>query len=384
MKQSTVVVLGGGVGGTVAATELKRALRSRARVILIEQQAQRPFQQSLLWLMTGKRSVRQITRPIGRLERRGIEVVRAEVTSVDPARRKVTAGGTEYSGDYLIVALGAEYVPASVPGLAAAGHSLYSVEGVEHIRDERLKVTGGTVAVLVARTPFKCPAAPYEAAMLLQDDFKRRGLAGQVSVALYTPEPGPMPVTGPDNSAKVRAMVEAAGVKYNPQHAAASVDPASRKIKFQNGAETDYSLLVYVPPHAAPAVVRNAGLVSESGWVSVDRHTMETKFPGVYAIGDVTMVPLKVGMPLPKAGTFAHGQAKAVAASIAAKVTGKGAPGRFDGFGECFIEAGGGRAGMGSGDFYAEPAPQVRLRPVARRWHWGKVLFEKWWLWRRF
>jgi sulfide:quinone oxidoreductase len=175
-------------------------------------------------------------------------------------------------------------------------------------------------------------------------------------------------------------MVEASGVKYFPHHAIATVDPGARKIRFQNGAEVEYSLLVYVPPHLAPSIVRNAGLAAESGWVSVDRHTMETNFPGVYAIGDVTMVPLKVGLPLPKAGTFAQGQAKAVASDIAARVSGRGNAVPFTGHGECFIETGDGRAGMGAGNFYAELAPSVQLRPVARRWHWGKVLFERWWL----
>jgi sulfide:quinone oxidoreductase len=218
--------------------------------------------------------------------------------------------------------------------------------------------------------------------MLLQDDLKRRGLDNRVSVALYSPEPGPMPVTGQENSAAVRAMVEAAGVKYFPQHTVAEVDPAARRVKFQNGSEAGYSLLVYIPPHRPPLALRNSGLTGEPGWVSVDRHSLETSHSDVFALGDVTMVPLKVGMPLPKAGTFAHGQAKAVATTIAQRVTGKGSAGRFDGFGECFVEVGGGRAGMGKGNFYAEPAPDVRLRPPSRRWRWGKALYARWWLWR--
>jgi sulfide:quinone oxidoreductase len=382
MAESSVVIVGGGVGGVVAARELRRKLGDAVQVTVVDRQATHLFQPSLLWLMTGKRKPENITRSLDRLKRKGIEVVQAEVTAIDPSRKTVVAGGREFSGDYLVLSPGVDLAPETVPGLAEAGHNLYTLEGAGHIRDERLKVTSGEVVVLVARTPFKCPAAPYEAAMLLQDDLKRRGLAGRVSVTLYSPEPGPMPVTGAENSAKVRVMVEASGVKYFPQHTVASVDPAARKIKFQNGAETEYSLLVYIPPHRPPLMVKDSGLTGESGWVAVDRHSMETKFPGVFAIGDVTMVPLKMGLPLPKAATFAQGQAKAVAATIAAQIKSKGPEGRFDGFGECFIEAGGGRAGMGSGDFYAEPAPQVALRRVSRRWHWGKVMFERWWLWR--
>lgn len=145
-----------------------------------------------------------------------------------------------------------------------------------------------------------------------------------------------------------------------------------------------FDLLLYVPPHRAPAVVREAGLTNEAGWIPVDRHTLQTPFEGVFAIGDVTTIPLKMGRPLPKAGVFAHGQAETVAANIAHAWTGKGAPRRFDGYGMCFIEAGNGRAGIGKGDFYAEPTPQVEVRPPGLLWHAGKILYEKYWLYRRF
>jgi sulfide:quinone oxidoreductase len=292
----------------------------------------------------------------------------------------VLAGGREYTADYLVLAPGAELAPAQVPGLAEAGHNLYDLAGAMRIREECERLESGSVAVLVARTPFKCPAAPYEAAMLLLARFQQRSLTSHVSVSVYSPEPGPMPVTGPETSAKVRSMVEATGVRYFPQHRVLNVDPAGRLIRFESGVEAQYDLLVYVPPHVSPAIVREAGMAETSGWVPVDRSTMETRFPDVFAIGDVTTVPLKSGLPLPKAGTFAHGQAKAVAAIIAGRARARPARARFDGFGECFIETGRGRAGMGRGNFYAEPAPAVRLRTPAKRWHWSKVLFEKWWL----
>jgi sulfide:quinone oxidoreductase len=130
--------------------------------------------------------------------------------------------------------------------------------------------------------------------------------------------------------------------------------------------------------------VKDAGLTGDSGWVPVDRHTMETKFPGVYAIGDVTGIPLAVGMPLPKAGVFAHREGEAVAQTIAAQITGKGEAGRFDGGGECFIEVGGGKAGFGRGNFYADPRPEVKLHQPTRYWHAGKILFEKDWFRRWF
>ena len=191
-------------------------------------------------------------------------------------------------------------------------------------------------------------------------------------------------VAGPEIGAAVRGMIESRGIAYHPEHQVKEIDPAARRIAFANGTAVEFDLLIYVPPHRAPAVVREAGLTNESGWIAVDRHTLQTQFDSVFAIGDVTTIPLKMGRPLPKAGVFAHGEAEVVAHNIAQAWTGKGRPHRFSGDGACFIEAGGGRAGFGSGDFYAEPTPRVRMRGPSLFWHAGKIVYEKYWLYRRF
>jgi sulfide:quinone oxidoreductase len=380
----TLLILGGGIGGIVAASRLRRALSREHRIVLVEQASTHLFQPSLLWLMLGLRAPQQISRPYTALARRGIELVRGKVGRIDPARRAVTVDGKELSADYLIIALGAELAPEIVPGLAEAGHNLYSLAGAEAIRDARLALTQGRLAVLVSAMPFKCPAAPYEAAMLLEWDYRRRGLRDQVQIDLYSPEPGPMPVAGPEASAQVRAMVEQKGIGYHPQEKVASVDPEARRIHFESGTSADFNLLVYVPPHRAPEVVRAAGLCGDSGWVAVDRATLATPFPGVYAIGDVAGIPLAIGKPLPKAGVLAHGQAEVVAHNIAAEITGAGTMTQFQGEGACFIEAGDGQAGYGSGNFYAEPAPRMKLRQAGHLLHWGKVAYEKYWFYKWF
>jgi sulfide:quinone oxidoreductase len=182
----------------------------------------------------------------------------------------------------------------------------------------------------------------------------------------------------------VRQMVESKGIAYHPEHAVVKIDPQARRIYFTNDTTADFDLLAYVPPHRAPKVVREAGLCGESGWVPVDRHTLETKFPGVYAIGDVTGIPLAIGKPLPKASVFANAAAKVVAHNIARAITGRGEAQTFQGRGACFLEIGDGRAGFGSGNFYADPKPQIRLYPPSRWRHYGKVLFEQYWLHRWF
>ncbi len=380
MSARTVLILGGGVGGVVAANRLRRLLPRADRVVLVDREPLHLFQPSLLWLAVGMRRPERIQRPLARLARRGIEVVQADVERIEPGTRTVRAGGRDYSGDALIIALGAELAPEQIPGLAASGHNLYTVAGASSLRDALASFRGGRIVLLTATPAYKCPAAPYEAAMLIESGLRGRGVRAQTQLDLYAAEPGPMGVAGPHVTAAVRAMVEGKGIGYHPEHQVSAVDPQARRLTFANGTVADFDVLAYVPPHRAPAVVRAAGLTAESGWIMADRRTFETRWPGVYAIGDVTSIPLTMGKPLPKAGVFAHAQAEVVAANIAVEWTGAGTRHAFDGHGQCFLETGDGRAGLGAGNFYGEPAPQVRLRGPSRMTHWAKVWFEQVWL----
>lgn len=379
-----VVVLGGGVGGLVAASELRRRLSAEDRVTLVDRSERHLFQPSFLWVITGDRRPERIGRRLGRLAGRGIEVIRGEIEAIDPRGLSVRIDGREERADALIVSLGAELAPEAVPGLREGGHDFYTLEGVERLRDALARFRGGRIVLLTAAPAYKCPAAPYEAAMLIEAAFRRRDFRDRAEVHLYAAEPGPMGVAGPDVSAAVRGMVEEKGILYRPGHQVVRVDPAARRIVFANGAEVAYDLLAYVPPHRAPGAVRAAGLVNETGWVPVDRRTLETAHPSIFAVGDVATIPLELGKPLPKAGVFAHRQAEVVARNLARAWTGKGKPAAFDGWGACFVETGDGKAGYGSGDFFAEPVPEVHLRSPSRLWHWGKVLYEKRWLRRWF
>ncbi|HRH82565.1 MAG TPA: FAD/NAD(P)-binding oxidoreductase [Thiobacillaceae bacterium] len=380
----TVLILGGGVGGVVAARRLRRRLSREHRVVLVERAAEFVFQSAFLRLMTGDRTRAAISRPLARLERHGIELVRGEVEAIDPARRAARVNGRELAGDYLVLALGAELAPEAVPGLAEAGIDLYTPAGAERLSEARQAFRAGRVALLVSATPFKCPAAPYEAVMLLDADFRRRGLRADIAIDLYTPEPGPMPSAGPEISGQVRQMVEAKGIGYHPEHGVTGVDAGGRRLSFANGATAAFDLLAYVPPHRAPRCAREAGLCGAGGWVEVDRATLETRFPGVYAIGDATGIPLANGKPLPKAAVFAQAEAETVARNLAAEIHGGAASARFDGHGACFLETGDGRAGFGSGNLYAEPAPAITMQPPGRLMHWAKAAYEKYWLYNWF
>lgn len=380
----TALILGAGLGGLVVAERLRQRLPAGDRVIAVDRAHSHFFPPSLLWQMVGSRTPADFTRSYERLARRGVEMRHGAVTRIDPARRVAEIGGEPVQADALVIALGADYAPEIIPGLAQAGSNLYTPEGAAAIHRALEGFSGGRIVFLTAAPAYKCPAAPYEAALLADAYLRRRGVRERAQIAFYAAEPQPMVVAGPELGGAVRGMVEARGIAYHPGHQVTQVDGAAGRLTFADGNSAGFDLLFYVPAHRAPAVVREAGLTNEAGWIPVDRHSLETRFQGVFALGDVTVIPLKMGRPLPKAGVFAHGQAEVVAANIAHAWTGKGAPRRFQGEGMCFVETGNGRAGIGKGNFYAEPTPRVAMRSPSRLWHAGKILYEKYWLYRHF
>ena len=386
MKSQTIMVLGGGVGGIVAANELRLKLPGPHRVVLVERNELHAFAPSFLWIMTGERKPDQVRTPLAKLLRKGVELIHAEVTAIDPAARKVTTSVAEIPFDHLLIALGADLAPELIPGLEESAHTFYTFDGAARLRDALSNLTGGRIAVLVASMPYKCPGAPHEGAMLIADHFRRRGPSSKVEIHLFTPEPQPMPVAGPQLGEAVRGMLESKGIAFHPLHKLRAVEPTSKRLSFENEAQFDFDLLVAIPPHRAPKVVAESGLTNPAGWVSVDPHTLATPQPGVYAIGDITAIPIPgrwkpdVPMMLPKAGVFAHAQAEVVAARIASGITGQGSPAAFSGNGYCMLEAGADEAGFAFGNFFAEPTPEIQLRQIGKVWHVGKILFEKWWL----
>jgi sulfide:quinone oxidoreductase len=376
----TILVLGGGVGGIATARALRKRLPRTHRIVLLDREPDHVFAPSLLWLMVGRRTPAAITRPLARLARKGIDVRIGAIERIDPDERVVTLADGTLKGDYVVVALGAELFPEAVSGLSEAGHNFYTLPGAQALWGDLQRLRHGRVVVLTAAPAYKCPAAPYEAAMLIDAWIRKQARRDAVSIDVYAAEPAPMGVAGPNVSSGVGQLLAAKGIPYHPAHQVASVDPARKQITFANGAVADFDLLAYVPVHRAPAAIRDSGLSGESGWVSVNRQTLETRWPNVFAIGDVVSIPLALGKPLPKAGVFAHREAEVVARNIAHAITGHGHGSQFDGHGECFIEVGDGKAGFGGGDFYAEPTPAVTLHQPSWRWHLGKVWLEKLWL----
>jgi len=384
MASNTVVVLGGGTGGIVAAHRLRRQLAADDRVVVVERDPVYRFAPSFLWVLTGERRPEQISADLGQLRRRGIELVEAEARAIDTDARRVETSNGPIAYDRLVVALGAELAPELMPGFAEAAHNVYTLDGASAASKALERFGGGRVVVLVSRLPYQCPAGPYETALLTEALLRRRALRDRSTVDVFTPEPLPMPTAGPAMGEAVRGILGSRGIGFHPEHSVERIEPDTRELVLEGGERVPFDLLLAIPPHRAPLVVRESPLAGPSGFVPVDRATLATSVEGVFAIGDVTSIPLVGGRFLPKAGVFAHGHAEAVAKRIAAELAGRISTAAFDGNGACFLEMGDGIAAYASGAFYAEQGPRMRLRRPGRHWHLGKVAFERYWLWRWF
>jgi sulfide:quinone oxidoreductase len=377
MSAKTVLVLGGGIGGLTAATHLRRLSPPDLRIVVIERKQAFSVCMSKLWVMTGeRRDPGEGERELSRLASTGIEFVHADIEAIDPTAKTVRTSAGTIEGDYIIVALGTERNPKAVPGFAESALNLYEADGALQIQRALQEFSGGRIVVLVSRTPFSCPSAPYEAAFLIESLLRERGVRQRTEIALYTPEDQPMLVAGPNVGPALIKMLEERGIELHWEQIAMKIDPASRRILFELE-DTSFDLLVGVPPHTAPLAVRESGLTDASGWVPVDPTKLQTRHNGVFAIGDVTAIRLPNGMFLPKSGVFADGHARVVAENIAAEITGEGRATQYTGHGFCHIEVGDGMAAYGSGNFYGIPGPRVTLEPPSQRYRQEKEDFER-------
>jgi sulfide:quinone oxidoreductase len=376
---NTILVLGGGIGGVVTAHELRKKLdRSKLyRIILFEKEENFSFAPSFLWAMVGKRKPSQLQSDFHPLSKRGIEIVKGKIQNVDPEQISLKIDGKDYFGNYLVIALGTELKVEN--NLDQYGFNFYSFDGANSFYEKLKSFNGGKIIVLISSLPFKCPAAPYESAMLIESYIRKKGLRDKTEISVYTPEPFPLPVAGKLIGEAVKSMLKNKNINYFPEHQ--FISATDKTLSFNNGNTADYDLLAFTPKHSCPNVFSQSSVVGKSGWIEVNKHTLETNYPNVYAIGDITSIPLEMGKPLPKAGVFAHYQAEIVAHNIAEKINGKQNFKTFDGYGECFLELGDGIAGYAKGNFYASPTPAVEIKRPSIWRHWGKVWFEKyWWL----
>ncbi len=362
MSVKSVLVLGGGIGGVTTATHLAERVGAEASVTLIDRHP--TFYQCAHNLDFLTREATDSRGPEGRLAalaERGIRFVEANVRRIDPEQRRVETSHGSFEADYLVIALGAELAPEQVPGFRDAAINLYTADGAARAGEALANLERGRVAVLIARTPFKCPAAPYEFALLTESLLRRRGVREAVAVDVYTPEWQPMLVAGEKVGAEVVRLLTERSIGYHTEEMVLRVDGSARRAFFETD-DAEYDLLLGVPPHIAPPSLRESGLTDTSGWVPVTPANLRTRYPNVYAIGDAAALRLHNGLFLPMAGVFAFQEGLVVAENIAAAIQG-GKPTEFTGEGFCYIEVGDGKAAYGSGSFLSRPGPRVTFEP---------------------
>ena len=384
---STTLILGGGFGGlSCARTLAARAPRSH-RILLVDRSRDFLVGAAKTWVMLGERRAEEAVCARARLLPAGVTLIEDEVRGIDAARREARTTSGTLAADQLVLALGADLDLGAVPGLAEAAQTFYTLDGAVRLRAALGRFTGGRIMLLIPRAPFKCPPAPYEAAMLLHAALERRGIRAQIDV--WTVEKAPMPTAGSEMGKAIVAELKARAIGFHPGKKAAAVDGARGVVRFDDESLAEYELLIAVPPHRAPKPVVEAGLAEAGGWIPVDPGTLAVKKPGlsqVYAVGDLAGVPLpgrwnpEMPLALPKAGVFAAAQGEAVGERIAAELEGASATATFAGRGHCYIEVGGGRAMRGDGAFFEMPHPVMTARPPDEAQLRDKLEWVKSWL----
>jgi sulfide:quinone oxidoreductase len=342
-----ILILGAGFGGLELATELSEKLGDAAEVTVIDKGDAFVFGYSKLDLMFGRASGESARLPYAEFVKPGVRLLRETVAAIDPQAKRVTTDAGVHEADYLVIALGADYDLAATPGLAQVDSEFYSVAGAEKLAAVIPTFVAGRALIGVCGAPFKCPPAPSECALLLDDELRRRGVRDACEIAFVIPFGAPVPPS-PETSAALRSEFERRGIELVTGRRIASLDPARSIAVLDDGSERPYDLFLGVPKHRAPDVVIESG-IAEDGYVPVDPATLATVVPGVYAVGDVATAGV------PKAGVFAEGAARIVAQHLVAAVAGGAEPGRHLGQGTCYIEFGEGRIGSVDIDFLSGP-----------------------------
>jgi len=370
-----VVILGAGFAGLELATRLSESLAGEVRVTLLEQNDSFSFGFSKLDILFGWKSTADVLLHYRDIAKEGVEFRQERVVSIDPEKRQVATDVASYDADILVVALGADYDFAATPGFEAGGVEYYSVAGAGRMRDVLSNFDSGKILIGILGHPFKCPPAPFEGALLLHDHFVERGVRDSVEIRIVGPIAAPVPITKELSQSILDALTER-GIEYVPNQHVVELDTRNNEARFKSGISISYDLFVGIPVHRVPHVVERCGLAVE-GWVPVEKSNLTTRFPGVYAVGDVT------GLPMAKAGVFAEAAARVVADDIAARLRGDVLQQPYEGAGSCYIEFGGGMVGKVEANFFGGPTPTARLVGPSRELAADKVAFastrrERW------
>jgi sulfide:quinone oxidoreductase len=344
-----ILILGAGFGGLELSTTLSETLGEEIEVKLIDKAAGFIFGFAKLDVLFGRATVDAVTHPYASFVKPGVTLLRETVTTIDATARRVTTNAGVHEADILVLALGADYDVSSTPGVTLGENEFYSVEGATHLRDVLPTFERGQVVIGVCGAPYKCPPAPSECALMLHDFLLERGVRDNCRITIANPMSSPVPPS-PETAQALLAAFAERGIEFLANSPVVSVDAARKVVVLQGGRELPCDLFLGVPKNRAPDVVVATGL-TENGWVTIDPRTLETKLPGVYAVGDLA------NTGAPKAGVFAEGAARAVAKNIIAQLRNEQQTAKNPGAGSCYIEFGANRIARVDVDFFSGPKP---------------------------
>jgi sulfide:quinone oxidoreductase len=347
LSMPRVLILGAGFGGLELATLLSEAGGEEFEVTLVDKSDAFVFGYSKLDVLFGRETVDGVRIPYREITKTGVRFLRESVTAIDPEARTVTTDAGVHEAEVLVVALGADYDLDATPGLADAGNEFYSVAGAERLAGLLPDFSEGRALIGVCGAPFKCPPAPSECALMLHDYLTARAVRDACEISIVIPFDTPVPPSPETSDALIAAFVER-DIRFVPGRRVASLDGARKVAVLEDGSELPFDLFLGVPRHRAPDVVLASGMAVD-GYIPVSPQTLETQYPGVYAVGDVATVGV------PKAGVFAEGAARVVAESLIASRRGGEQPAAYNGRGSCYIEFGAGTVGRVDIDFLSGP-----------------------------
>jgi sulfide:quinone oxidoreductase len=384
-----ILILGAGFGGLTAANLLRKNLSLSSgpvehQVTIIDRKDYFMMGLVNLWILNGTRTLDDSKIALNRLENKGISFLDGEITAIDIVSKTVTIRGSstlrlEY--DYLVISLGSEFALEQVKGfLENGGFNLYDPEQVPKVREKILSLKKGRIAICITSIPYKCPPAPYEASLLVNDILVKNGTRDSIDIDIFTPTPIALPVAGAKVSQDVINLLNDSHINFHPLHKIKTVSDM-KELEFENGKRVNYDLLIGIPPHKVPEVIRNSCLIKQGqNWINVDKFSLKTDYENVFAIGDVTEIKVNENTTIPKAGVFAEAQAKVVSQQIVDDIENdknkKSLP-RFDGKGFCFMEVGNKKAGYVAADFYNEQGPATLLEPPSEESYKKKIDFER-------
>ncbi len=368
-----ILILGGGFGGLAAANTLRKGLSAEHKVTLVDKQPLFLMGLTKLWILNGKRAVGESPGNRTLLAKRGINFIEGDVTAINLANTEARVGKQRLTYDYLIIALGADYSIDSTPGFAKHAKNLYTESGCAEIRDTLRSLKTGTITLLICGLPFKCPPAPYEASMIIDDVLRKNEVRDKVKLQIVTPEPHPLTILGPDAGRMVTDLLEEREIEYYPGRKVTEIRHES--VITDDGKQIQHDQVFAIPKHVAPSILNESGLVDQAGWVPVDPATMATNTHNVYAVGDCAGTKIPKGVLLPRAGILAEEQGKVVATNLIHEIQGGGTSVRFAGEGVCFMEVGSGKAAPVRSNFYAQPSPNWEFTPPSEEGYREKQRF---------